>query len=81
MMENFKMDQCTKELEEQMNKPSQSFEEYLRKNNTKMIIDHALRISRNADNKIQFYIHPSGKDGETLDFEVEGNVLKLVNRS
>ncbi|MEP3114912.1 hypothetical protein [Nisaea sp.] len=42
------------------------------------VIDHRLRMQRGPDGKIRFYIHPVDVDGETLDFEVQGNSLHEV---
>ncbi|WP_162600026.1 hypothetical protein [Azospirillum sp. TSH58] len=39
------------------------------------IIDFALRASIVDGERVTFYVHPHGKDGETLDFTVTGNVL------
>lgn len=48
-----------------------TLEQYLKENAENGIIDHSIR----SDGKT-FYIHPDGKDGDTLDFEVDGNNLK-----
>jgi len=54
-----------------------TFEEYLWTNTDKGIIDHSIRAT--CINGIsQFYIHPSGKDGETLSFVVLNNQLMPV---
>src|SRR5579883_483558 len=46
------------------------------------IIDHSLRAEKNAAGEVSFYIHPSGKDGETLSFFAKGNCLvPLTNNS
>lgn len=34
-----------------------------------------MMVARDEGNKITIYIYPFGVDGETLDFEVKGNVL------
>ena len=39
------------------------------------VIDHRLRMQRGKDGRVQFYIHPASVDGETMDFEVQGNSL------
>ncbi len=38
------------------------------------VIDHAIR-TRRTEAGITFYIHPQGRDGKTLDFVVDGNIL------
>lgn len=55
-----------------------TLEDYLENNHTEGIIDHVLRAELNGEGKITFYIHPQGRDGETLDFEVTGNSLDLI---
>jgi hypothetical protein len=52
-----------------------SFEEYLRSENAKAHIDFRIRTIRGPNNELDFYIHPDGADGDTLDFEVRGNEL------
>lgn len=39
------------------------------------VIDYRLRVLTNPDGKLDFYIHPDGRDGETGDFEVIGNAV------
>lgn len=48
------------------------------------VIDFVIRIqptgrtmtgSGSPDSRLSFYIHPSGKDGDTMDYWVEGNKL------
>jgi hypothetical protein len=55
-----------------------SLEEYFRINKEKGIIDHMLRADSFEDGSVKFYIHPSGKDGITLDYEVKGNELTQI---
>lgn len=38
-----------------------------------------LKVVRNPDGKLDFYIHPDGRDGMTGDFEVVGNVALPLN--
>lgn len=38
------------------------------------VIDHALRCEF-AEGVVRFYIHPANVSGDTVDFEVRGNVL------
>lgn len=52
-----------------------TLEEYFIRNWNKNIIDFSLRISLSIDDEVRFYIHPEGKDGETLDFIVNKNNL------
>lgn len=60
--------------------PRMTLEEYFRKQTrthhdlTFPVIDHALRCEF-ADGVVRFYIHPAGVNGDTVDFEVRGNVL------
>ena len=49
-----------------------TLEQYLKENADKGIIDHSIR---SYDGKT-FYIHPDSRDGDTLDFEVDGNNLR-----
>lgn len=49
-----------------------TFEGYLKDNAEKGIIDFRIRANGN-----EFYIYPFGKNGETLDFAVIGNSLKM----
>lgn len=52
-----------------------SLEQYLADEEQDGIIDHNLRIIRNKEGDLHFYIHPSNHDGETCDFAVQGNRL------
>ena len=45
---------------------------------TQGISAHTVRAIARADGGVQFYIHPSDRDGETLDFAVRGNCLQPV---
>lgn len=45
---------------------------------TQGVCDHSVRAHTTAGGDIQFFIHPTAKDGETLDFEVRGNSLQLL---
>jgi len=56
---------------------AKQFEDYLRENIEKGIIDFSIRVGYDKYRGIEFYIHPDGKDGETLDFQVLGNGLIL----
>lgn len=50
-------------------------EEYLTSNFNKKIIDHSIRVTVGEDGLVSFYIHANGKDSETLDFQVIGNII------
>ena len=54
---------------------NKTMEQYLRNGLVSHIIDYEIRVTISNENRITFYIHPKGKDGETLDFEVKGNIL------
>ncbi|HOX49871.1 MAG TPA: hypothetical protein PKY05_00175 [Fibrobacteria bacterium] len=51
-----------------------TLEAYLKENLGRSIGEHALCAHETA-NGILLYIHPSGKDGDTLDFTAKGNLL------
>lgn len=51
---------------------SMTFQEYLERSEQAGAIDFALRIARTPDGKLDFYIRPQGRDGETGDFTVSG---------
>ncbi|MCG5241386.1 DUF2829 domain-containing protein [Azospirillum doebereinerae] len=52
-----------------------TFEQYLRDASGADVIDFRLRATSIAGQPTTFYVHPLGKDGETLDFTVIGNAL------
>lgn len=52
-----------------------TLENYLRDAMQGGTIDFQLRASVASDGRVVFYIHPDWKDGETADFEVDGNAL------
>lgn len=54
---------------------NQTLEEYLQENYGRNVIDHSIRCYYDKEGKVCFYIHPSGVDGNTLDFKVNGNEL------
>lgn len=77
-----KIKKLTKEVIGEMirmqNKEQMTLEDYLSKYNTeeeKWTIDHTLRVSSAPGGDIKFYIHPTNRSGDTLDFEVFGNAL------
>lgn len=55
-----------------------TLQEYLDKNFAHGVIDHAIRADVNSEiGQTSFYIHPSGVNGETLDFVVGGNCVSI----
>lgn len=55
-----------------------TFEDYLRENLDKGIIDHQLRCedcTPPPGNHMRFYIHAAGHNSDTPDFEVRRNML------
>jgi hypothetical protein len=52
-----------------------TLEQYLNNESMEFKIDFSIRVYAWNDGKPHFYIHPTGKDGKTLDFEVNGNQL------
>jgi len=56
-----------------------TFQEYLERGAQAGAIDFALRIMRTPDGKLDFYIHPHGKDGETADFTVSGAFVSKLS--
>ena len=54
----------------------QTLEDYLREAMQENHIDFHVRSTITGDGRVTFYIHPSDGDGETADFEVEGNELE-----
>lgn len=60
-----------------------TLEEYFRDCIARNVIDHSIRASEYSEGtrretQLRCYIHPSGKNGHTLDFIVEGNTLTPV---
>lgn len=51
---------------------------YLKENLERNVIDHAVRCVKGPNGEIDFYIHPSGVDGDTLDFTVHANELREI---
>ena len=43
------------------------------------IIDFYLRTMRTPEGKLDFYIYPVGRDGETGDFTVSGAFVSKIN--
>jgi hypothetical protein len=63
------------------NNMKQTLEQYLNKALDANIIDHVLRASFDEKGRVNFYIHPHGKDGDTADFVVIGNRLELPRKT
>lgn len=57
---------------------SETLEDYFRRELSEGKIDFRLRVTLDSDNRPQFYLHPLDRDGQTVDFCVEGNDLKPV---
>lgn len=54
-----------------------TLQQYLEQNVAHGVIDFDLRANVDADTgEVTFYIHPEGKDGETLDWVTEGNQVR-----
>jgi hypothetical protein len=60
-----------------MSKPT--LEQYLSGSIDAGAIDHSIRTMKGADGVVKFYIHPAGRSGDTLDFEVRGNELSQLH--
>ncbi len=54
---------------------NKTLEQYLRDASVDNTIDFRIRATAYTSAPTSFYIHPQGKDGETLDFTVIGNAL------
>jgi len=57
----------------------QTFEGYLKEQNKNGVIDFSLRTMLNPSGGIDFYIHPTGIDGTTADFEVQDETVKRLS--
>lgn len=56
-----------------------TLEEYFRDNAGNNIIDFSVRATVDVENKqVKFYIHPTGVNGDTMDFEVWQNDLRTL---
>ena len=56
-----------------------TFQEYLERGEQVGAIDYSLRIVRTPDGKLDFYIYPTGRDGETADFTVSGAFVMALD--
>lgn len=54
-----------------------TLEQYFHENMDRDTIDFLVRARSFGSGRVGFYIHPDGRDGETLDFMVQGNTLAL----
>ena len=52
-----------------------TFHGYLISEQAKGVVDFSLRLVRGPNGELDFYIHPSNRNGETGDFTVVGNVV------
>src|SRR5262249_18501762 len=55
-----------------------TLEDYLMRAEAAGAIDFHLRIVRSPQGKLDFYIHPQDRDGETGDFSVSGGFVTKV---
>lgn len=55
-----------------------TLEDYMKENLDRDVIDHAVRCIKGPNGEIDFYIHPAGVDGDTLDFTANGNTLSEI---
>lgn len=58
--------------------PEDTFEEYLERAEKAGAIDFHLRIMRTPQGKLDFYIHPQGRNGETGDFTVSAAFVSKI---
>lgn len=58
---------------------SDTFQEYLERGEKAGAIDYDLRIMRTPEGKLDFYIHPANRDGETGDFTVSGGFVSKLD--
>lgn len=59
--------------------PEGTIQEYLERAEKIGIIDFNLRIMRTPEGKLDFYIYPQGRSGETGDFTVSGAFVSKIN--
>ena len=53
-----------------------TLEDYLKHEMSEGKIDFELRAIEAEEGRISFYIHPTGADGRTRDYVVDGNELR-----
>lgn len=51
---------------------------YLQENLDRGVIDHSVRCVKGPNGEIDFYIHPTGVDGDTLDFTIHANEISPI---
>jgi len=56
----------------------ENLQEYLIENHKKGIVEFSIRAYAENTDCVSFYIHPSNKRGDWLDFDVEENTLVLT---
>lgn len=64
-----------------MTKAEDTFEEYLERAAKVGVIDFHLRVLRSPEGKLDFYIHPRDRDGETGDFTVSAAFVSKIGFS
>jgi len=52
-----------------------TLDKYIKENHERGIIDHALRANVDENGRITFYIHPANAEGDTLDYELNDEML------
>lgn len=55
-----------------------TLETYLKENFEKNISEHSVGVFSAENGEVRFYIHPQGKNGDTLDFIAKGNAMEPV---
>lgn len=58
-----------------------TFEEYFDRAEKTGAIDFHLRIMRTPEGKLDFYIHPHNRDGQTGDFTVSGGFVSKIKNN
>lgn len=56
-----------------------TLQDYFERAEVSEIIDFHLRIIRSPEGKLDFYLHPQNRDGETGDFTVSGGFVSKLN--
>lgn len=55
-----------------------TLETYLKENFEKNISEHSVGVFSAENGEVRFYIHPQGKNGDTLDFVAKGNSMEPI---
>ena len=58
-----------------------TFEKYLARAENEGVIDFRIRTVRTPDGKLDFYIHPQDRNGDTGDFTVSGNMVSKIKNN